>query len=736
MFAVLAVLAVTASVPAATLTGQWDFDNPQNLTLATVGNNLIRHGQDTAVPGIGTGDGAARIDVGSYYGCDHGIPANGGGAYVNLYSFVMDVKFHHLNGLYNWIALYNTSNDNSNDADIWISPAGLAGVGSSYSARPLADDTWYRIAITHDGSKHKLYIYCNGTAICNFAVTKDGRWALYTDLVLFFADNLGFDHTIDVSKLMVYDGVLTSTEVANLKGPGGQNPNPEPPLTLPYLQNVKTNEITVMWECATGVTCSLEYGLTTSYGNSGSISTTAIANSTIYKSVLTGLQPNTLYHYKVIAGGYVCPDRTFTTAPSTAIDFSFGTWSDSQDTYDGTWGPPGDPFQPAKSMMQTMVSQGCDFGVAAGDMNWTDGTSYEAIRDAFTKRVARYLGASVPYYVAWGNHDGASTAMVRKFASQPTTGNFSFDYAGCHFTCIDAADWNNYTWIENDLAAAQGAKFIFVFCHYPPYCERWYAGETGYQTNLVPLLEQYGVDVCFSGHVHEYERGFLNDVYYNILGGGSWLDSAELLVYDWPHMTKGGYTNLGGGVSGGLVNNFVRVDVTGNTLTATMIAFNTDGSIKSQNLDSYTKTIAAPPALPWSDGFESGNFTAGGWTTSGTTSVTNKVSYTGTYSAQVEKVSWIQKAISTSAFSNIHVKYARKTVGFDAGEYLYVEWSTNGADWNNLETTQDTAWSLQDKLCGTGANNNADFRVRFRTNTNKVGEAANIDAVELSGTGM
>ena len=594
VFAAAFVLLFAAAAPAATLRGQWDFDNPQNLTLATVGNNLIRHGQDAAVPGIGTGDGAARIDVGSYYACDHDIPANGGGAFVNLYSFVIDVKGH-MNGLYNWLALYNTDKENTNDADIWISPAGLAGVGDGgYSTRPLADDTWYRIAITHDGSKHKLYIYCNGTAVCNFAVTKDGRWSLYTDLVLFFADENGEDHTIDVSKLMVYEGVLTSTEVANLKGPGGQNPAPEPPLTLPYLQNVKTNEITIMWECATGVTCSIEYGLDTSYGNSGSYTTTTIPNSTIYKSVLTSLQPATTYHYKVIAGGYVCPDRTFTTAPSTAIDFSFGIWSDSQDTYTGTWNPPGDPWQPAKSMFQTMVSQGCDFGVAAGDMAW-DGTSYESVRDSFTKRTARYLGASVPYYVAWGNHDGTSTAMVRKFASQPTTGNFSFDYAGCHFTCIDAADWNNYSWIANDLAAAQGSKFIFVFVHYPPYCERWYDGEPDYRANLVPLLEQYGVDVCFSGHTHEYERGFLNDVYYNMLGGGSWLDSVEPLVYDWSHMTKGGYTDLGGGVSGGLVNNFVRVDVTGNTLTATMVAFNTDGSIKSQNLDSYTKTIGGGP---------------------------------------------------------------------------------------------------------------------------------------------
>ena len=34
------------------------------------------------------------------------------------------------------------------------------------------------------------------------------------------------------------------------------------------------------------------------------------------------------------------------------------------------------------------------------------------------------------------------------------------------------------------------------------------------RVNLVPLMEEYGVDVCISGHPHEYERGFLNGVYY------------------------------------------------------------------------------------------------------------------------------------------------------------------------------------------------------------------------------
>ena len=836
---VLVVALGTVSLSAATLKGQWDFDNPTNLTIATVGNNLILHGSNTAVSGIGTGDGAARISEGSYYGCNHTIAANGGGNLVNLYSFVMDVKVS-MNGWYDWVSLYNTSATNADEADIWVSPSGFIGVGAYYSTRPIADDTWYRIAITHNSISKKsgtVLMYINGTQVTTIPTTLDGRWSLATNLVSFFADNAGFDHTVDVSKITVYDGVLTPAEVASLGGPGGGSP-PEPPITFPYLQNVKTNGITIMWERATNAAgaCSLVYGLNTNYGNSASYTTTTSCCTTIYKSVLTGLQPNTTYHYKVTtAEGYVCPDRTFTTAPSTAADFSFGVWGDSQDTYDSTIGPPGDPWEPAKSMMRTMVSQGCDFGIGVGDMEWS-GFDIAYILQSFTKRVHRYLGASVPFYVAWGNHDGDIYAVVRNYISQPpTNGNFSFDYAGCHFLLVDVTDAYNFAWIESDLQAAQGSKFIFVFTHYPTYSERWYAGEAEYQAHLVPLLEQYGVDIQFSGHLHEYERGLQNGVYYVITGGGSWLDFPEVLVYDWPFITKGGYNDLGSGVSGGLVNEFVRVNITGDTLTSTLIAFNTDGSIKSQTLDTFTKTAGGgdttaptPNPMTWasvpaatgsttiamtattgtdattpvqyffqnttsgmsshnsgwqtstswtdtgltpsttysyqvqardsvsptpnvgswsttayattataplfSDGFESGNFTAGGWTTQNTNAtVSTKAKYTGSYGAKLAGTTWMQKAVSTVGKSTIHVKYTRKTAGLDAGEYLYVEWSIDGSAWNNLETTQATTWALQDFTCGSGANNNANFRVRWRTNASSTTEYAYVDDVMITG---
>jgi hypothetical protein len=147
----------------------------------------------------------------------------------------------------------------------------------------------------------------------------------------------------------------------------------------------------------------------------------------------------------------------------------------------------------------------------------------------------------------------------------------------------------------------------------------------------------------------------------------------------------------------------------------------------------WSFTTESAGLLPWTDGFESGDLVTGGWNTSGTATVTERSAYTGAYAAEVAATSWMEKAISTAGFTSIHVKYVRKTKGFDSGEYLYIEYH-DGTQWNELEATQATSWASQDKTCGSGADNNADFKVRCRINANKSNEYAAIDDVEITGT--
>jgi hypothetical protein len=102
----------------------------------------------------------------------------------------------------------------------------------------------------------------------------------------------------------------------------------------------------------------------------------------------------------------------------------------------------------------------------------------------------------------------------------------------------------------------------------------------------------------------------------------------------------------------------------------------------------------------------------------------------------VARIKWngyIEKALSTAGYSNIHVKYERRTVAMDApDEWLFVEW-WDGSDWNELEHTRDGGMVAKDMTCGSGADDNANFKVRWRTNVDKNPEFGEVDDVEITG---
>ena len=61
-----------------------------------------------------------------------------------------------------------------------------------------------------------------------------------------------------------------------------------------------------------------------------------------------------------------------------------------------------------------------------------------------------------------------------------------------------------------------------MLLHRPPYSSGAHGGieNPNLETHLVPLFEQYGVDMVFAGHDHHYERSYKSGVYYIVAGGG------------------------------------------------------------------------------------------------------------------------------------------------------------------------------------------------------------------------
>ncbi|MBN1421575.1 MAG: metallophosphoesterase [Planctomycetes bacterium] len=667
--------------------GLWEFDDAQDLARATAGQDLIPAGAPAPIEGVIDGDGAARIGIGSYYRCAHGIAPNGFGSRVNRYAFIIDFRVPVIGP---WYTFFQIDPANRNDGETFVRTDGAIGVGDvGYSTVHIAAGIWYRLGIAVDLSSGLYSIYLDGERIVDgLPQSLDGRFSL-DSTVLLFADENGEDGPIDVSLVAVFDRPLTEDEMRTLGGAGPWDPANRPPdvivqpagpsdartqesyeftfraadpdgdrvriradwgdgtvsawsdleeagepllishaynrtgdlailaqardehgrssfwtqvqgivvtgdvvvrfLTEPYFQNVRTDGIAVMWELDAYVTAEAEYGPGDGYGlraaceiaDSGS-------GSWIYRASLDGLAPGTVHRVRPVIEGKPGEGRTFRTAPAGDEPFSFAVWGDSQGTNHGAFA--GDPYEPTKAMMADMAAQGIDFAVGVGDLA-EDGASYADVRAYYLDRVAVNLGPAAPWFIAWGNHDGGRSAVLRRFADHPSRdrpgydagwGSYSFDYAGCHFVCIDydTARIDISTWLEDDLRAAiaRDVRFTFVFVHVPPYCELWIDGDGWLRAWLVPLLVRYGVDICFSGHTHEYERGTLDGTTYVITGGGSWLDRPEGLVHDWPHMIAGGYHSLGLGIDKGLVNEYVKIDVDGDAATVRAFGFEPDGT--------------------------------------------------------------------------------------------------------------------------------------------------------------
>ncbi len=698
--------------------GRWDFDDPNNLTQATLGNNLGLTGTHQATSGISASDGAVTIGMGSYYTCTHGIAPNGGGSNVNQWSLMIDFKIPTVDA---WYCFYQTNPFNSDDGDCFVRPgSGQIGVGQSgYSSTGISGQTWYRMVISINNVTGQYDIYIDGNLILSGSSSGvDGRFSLDSSLLL-FADNDGEDATIIISTVAVYNYPLSSAEAGLLGTALAEDPNNHAPVMIsqpagsgiaqtgipsnyvfqatdqdndmvsflinwgdastldwsswipvldsfntthaykcpgnysinaqvkdehgalssvtfiqsvavsgsctpnflaePFLQNLKPNGITIMWELAQSQPCTVEYGLTDSYGSSVVASgENSGYSSIIYKAVLTGLESFTTYHYRVTASDSFTEDRVFRTGTNEPVDFAFSVWGDSQGTNHGTY--PEDPYEPTKAMMRHMRDDfDIHFGTNIGDLA-ENGNSYSHTHEYYIDRVGKYLGQTKAWFSAWGNHEQGRDAILRKFADMPSKersdliwgntttpgwGSYSFNYAGCHFIMIDddTSSYDVVNWVETDLQseANRNARFTFVNVHRPPYCEVWVDGDSFYRSSLVPLMEEYGVDACFSGHTHGYSRGYLNGVYYCVTGGGSWLDTIEPLVYEWPHMTVGGYhplaidvSPLGLGGHYGMVNEYVKVSVTGNSWRATGLSFRPSGEFYGV-IDEFGVTGPAEP---------------------------------------------------------------------------------------------------------------------------------------------
>jgi len=314
----------------------------------------------------------------------------------------------------------------------------------------------------------------------------------------------------------------------------------------PYLQDVGTDRIVVMWETPTACRGIVHFRPKTG-GESGWKTVQESTARRIHEIRLTGLEADTEYEYWVQSHRAASSTYDFRTAPARRKLFRLAVWGDSRS----------DPYAHETVVLQ-MVRYRPDLAVNVGDVVGHGASLPQWVEMHF--RPMRWLGATTPTYIAIGNHeyggfwDLGRVPPFEEYVSQP--GNeyyFSFNYAGSHFIILDSnreedgipLGREQFEWLKRDLASdsCRDADWRFVFFHHPPYSEGWdwggyYDGEELFREKLVPLFARHRVTFVFSGHTHDYERGQSpkgSGPFYIITGGGgSELDN--LIYRDWPEI--------------------------------------------------------------------------------------------------------------------------------------------------------------------------------------------------------
>ena len=181
---------------------------------------------------------------------------------------------------------------------------------------------------------------------------------------------------------------------------------------------------------------------------------------------------------------------------------------------------------------------------------------------------------------------------------------------------------------------------------------------------------------------------------------------------------------------------FVNSGLTaGTTYYYVVRARDTTGNISSNsNQASATPFATNVPLLLFSDGFESGNFTAGGWLFQNSNATLNAAArFAGNWGVRLARNTWIEKSRSTAGFASVQLRWTRRTFGLDAGELSYAEW-WNGSAWVLVETTNATAWGTRAVTLPAAAANKTNFKFRIRNAANLTTEWTDLDEVQLWGT--
>jgi phosphodiesterase/alkaline phosphatase D-like protein len=307
----------------------------------------------------------------------------------------------------------------------------------------------------------------------------------------------------------------------------------------PYLQMTTPTTEVIRWYTSSATNTKVWWGTTTGFGNTfvNTVSTDT------HEARLSGLLPGTKYFYGVGSTSQCLSSGStnyFFTAPAVNssnhiriwVTGDFGVNTSNQKgvkdqfvSYNASNNPSGN----AKVDLHFMVGDNAYGGGSNTDFDDNLFLGVNAYSDVIKKfNSFQVLGNHDYNQTGYNAGQGTNFPQFERF-TQPADSQcggvvshiekyYSVNWGNVHIINLDgygtpsAPGSAMYKWLENDLKY-NNKTWTIVFIHFPAFTHGTHNSDTapesaGIQTNLLPLIYAFNVDLMVCGHSHVYERSY------------------------------------------------------------------------------------------------------------------------------------------------------------------------------------------------------------------------------------
>lgn len=298
-----------------------------------------------------------------------------------------------------------------------------------------------------------------------------------------------------------------------------QQPENSPPI-LSFFNNESQTSIAITWITESYADSKIYYGESEQLENivdvNEHVDLVLKDDRLVHRGKLENLKPSTKYYYKVVTGEvYESKIQSFTTCDFENA-FLFCVTGDNRPTID-------------TNVMNGLILDKPRFIFHTGDLA-ADG---RLLDDWFLFTSLWYPSfGTTAWMPMYGNHE--RDKYLNKFFNLPANNSidtsnwghwYSFEYNNIHFIVLDnyrdySPGSDQHNWLLNDLSNIPGSiDYRIVLFHEPPFSSGRHGPNLTVREHIIPLIEEYNIDVVFCGHEHLYERSIVNGIQYVTTGG-------------------------------------------------------------------------------------------------------------------------------------------------------------------------------------------------------------------------